>query len=259
MRIVSWNVNGIRAVMKKGALAELMSSQPDVVLLQEVRASDEIFEGLNDLQSLIFFGSYHCYLGAGEKAGYSGVAILSKREADEVRRLGDEEFDQEGRALMVRFGDTWVASCYFPNSQEEGKRLDYKVRFFDSLLAEVQKIEKAGQHVIVGGDYNVAHRAIDLARPKENVGKPGFIPEECQAMDLFLERFVDVYREANPEKTGAYTWWSYRGGARSRNVGWRIDYLCCTRGIVERVHNPKILADQMGSDHCPVSIEFDLI
>ncbi|HTB21768.1 MAG TPA: exodeoxyribonuclease III [bacterium] len=252
MRIVTWNVNGIRAISGKGFLDWFSKSKADVVCLQEIKATlDKIPAELKSLK-----GWNATFLPA-KKPGYSGVALFSRQKPDEIwMGLGDKRFDDEGRVLGARFGDLHVISAYFPNSQPEGKRLDLKVDFCTDITKKLSGLAKKKQEIVLTGDYNIAHERIDLARPDDNSENPGFFPRERQAMSDFLKAgFVDIFRERNPDRAGLYTWWSYRAAARERNVGWRIDYTCITPGLRSRVKDAWIEPLVMGSDHCPVGLD----
>jgi exodeoxyribonuclease-3 len=252
MKIVTWNVNGIRAIAKKGFLDWFLKAKADVVCLQEIKAkADQVPEELRDVKG------WHSHFFPAKKPGYSGVALYSREKPDELwHGLGDPRFDDEGRVLGARFGDLHVVSAYFPNSQEGGKRLDLKVDFCGDLTRTLAGLAKKKQEVVLTGDYNIAHQPIDLARPDDNEESPGYFPRERKAMTEFLEAgFVDIFREQHPDKPGLYTWWSYRSAARERNVGWRIDYTCVTPGLRSRSKKTWIEPDVTGSDHCPVGLE----
>ncbi|MCL2231666.1 MAG: exodeoxyribonuclease III [Treponema sp.] len=259
MRIVSWNVNGIRAVQKRGFASWMGTDGADMVCLQETKArpdqlSAELLE-INDTGGK----PYHTYWASGKKPGYSGVAIYTKIKPLDVRLLGISEFDDEGRVLQADFADFTLISAYFPNSQDAGKRLDYKLKFCDALFNLCQEYRKQNRHVVLAGDYNIAHTPIDLARPKENEGSAGYLPEERGWMDSFTSAgFVDTFRHFHPGKTGQYTWWSYRQCSRERNVGWRIDYLCTDQEYLAAVESSILRPDVKGSDHCPVEMTLKL-
>jgi exodeoxyribonuclease-3 len=252
MRILSWNVNGLRAVQKKGFLPWVTREQPDVLCLQEIKARPEQLD--DEFRNL---KGYHSVYTPAKRPGYSGTAIYSRTKPDEVwTGIGDPRFDDEGRVTGVRFGTLQVISAYFPNSREEGARLEFKVDFCTRITRLLKRRAAQGQEIVLAGDYNIAHQEIDLARPDDNHENPGFFPQERQAMTDFLAAgFHDVYREENPKKTGAYTWWSYRTAARERNVGWRIDYVNVNASLRPRVKKTWILPDVTGSDHCPVGLE----
>lgn len=253
MLCASWNVNGLRSVAGKGLLEWLDAFGPDVVCLQETRAEVEDLDG-----GLVAPRGYRLQMHPARKKGYSGVALYVREEPDEwAVGLGDPTFDDEGRFLAARYGDLWIASAYFPNSQTAGARLDYRLAFGAAVIERLRSWRAAGQHVALGGDYNVAHQEIDLARPKQNVNNAGFLPGERAWMTRFLEvGHVDVWRRLHPERVG-YSWWSFRGGSRARNVGWRLDYFCVDEAFWSRVRAASILPEVLGSDHCPVTLEFE--
>jgi exodeoxyribonuclease-3 len=202
---------------------------------------------------------YKSFWACAQKRGYSGVAIYSKTEPQDVRFLGKPEFDNEGRALLAEFQDFTLIAAYFPNSQEAGKRLDYKLAFCGAMLELCDSLAKKGRHFLLCGDYNIAHTPIDIARPKANEGSPGYLPEERAWMDTFTAAgHVDTFRHFRPGEGDHYTWWSYRSNARERNVGWRLDYHCVDRAFLPKVKSSTIRADIEGSDHCPVEIELNL-
>jgi exodeoxyribonuclease-3 len=187
------------------------------------------------------------------------VAIYSKTEPGNVRPLGIDEFDDEGRVLQADYENFTLISAYFPNSQDEGRRLAYKLKFCGAILELCQNYRKEKRHFVLSGDYNIAHRPIDLARPKENEGNAGYLPEERAWMDEFTGAgHVDTFRHLHPDQEGHYTWWSYRTDARMRNIGWRIDYHCVDRAFLPKVTSSIIRPDLHGSDHCPIEIDLDL-
>lgn len=252
MKILTWNVNGIRSVHAKGFLPWLLKTKPDVLCLQEIKARpDQLSPDLLEVKG------YQGWFTPAKRPGYSGTAIYAREEPDEVwTGIGDPRFDDEGRVTGVRFGNVHVLSAYFPNAREGGARLDFKVDFCRRITEVLKSLVDKGQDVVLTGDYNIAHQPIDLARPDDNHESPGFFPAERQAMTDFLAAgFVDVYREAYPKKAGAYTWWSFRTAARDRNVGWRIDYTNVNARLRPKVKKSWILPDVLGSDHCPVGIE----
>jgi exodeoxyribonuclease-3 len=202
--------------------------------------------------------AYHAYWHTGERKGYSGVATLSREEPLAVSQgFGQPHFDVEGRVLATRFLDFTLINGYFPNGQRGQDRVEYKILFYDALLAFCQELCATGQSLIVCGDFNTAHQPIDLARPKENVNTSGFLPEERAALGRWLENgFVDVFRHLHPDAE-EYTWWTYRFNARARNVGWRIDYFMVSSDLLPRVQEAHILGDVKGSDHCPVALILD--
>ncbi|WP_024468846.1 exodeoxyribonuclease III [Treponema pedis] len=251
--IVSWNVNGIRAVEKKGFLDWLNTENPDILCIQETKArkeqlSSELTEA--DLPS----GKYFTYWAAAKKAGYSGTAIFSKKEPLSVRTMGLSEFDDEGRVLVADFEKFSVISAYFPNSQDGGARLGYKLDFCSAMLEFCNSLKKNGKNIVLCGDYNIAHKPIDLANPKANEKNPGYLPEEREWMDKFTTSgYTDTFRHFCKEPEN-YTWWSYRFKAREKNIGWRIDYACVNDEFVAEIKESIILKDITGSDHCPVKI-----
>lgn len=250
-RIVSFNVNGIRAIMKKDFEQDMESLNPDILCLQETKAQDnQVSEALES------FSSYHIVSNSATKKGYSGTAILSKEKPiDVIYDIGVEEHDDEGRVIAAEYKDYFVVVVYVPNAGSALKRLDYRTTWDQSFLNYLKELEKK-KPVIVGGDFNVAHREIDLARPKANYDKhAGFTQKEIDGMNAYTSNgLVDTFRMLHPDEV-KYSWWSYRGGARSRNVGWRIDYFLVSESLKDRVEKSEILNDIMGSDHCPVLLE----
>jgi len=253
MRIISWNVNGIRAVEKRGFFDWLKKESPDIMCLNETKAEP----GQLTQDFIKPPGTkYTSFWASAKKKGYSGVAIYSKVQPDDVRFLGKPEFDDEGRVLIADYKDFSVIAAYFPNSQDERKRLDYKLAFNDAVLKLCKSIVKKGRHLVLCGDYNVAHTPIDLARPKQNENNAGYLPEERAWMTSFLDAgFVDTFRHLHPDETGHYTWWSYMGQSRVKNIGWRIDYHCVDKAFLPGVKSSIIRPDVEGSDHCPVEIK----
>jgi exodeoxyribonuclease III len=252
MKLISWNVNGIRAVLKKGFLDFLEEQRPDLLLLQEVKANQDQVE--HDFAAA---GWEICWNGA-QKKGYSGVATLSRTPALSVRHgMGLPGHDDEGRVLTTEFGDFFVVNVYTPNAQDDLRRLPYRMEWDAAFLAFVKELEKT-KPVIFAGDLNVAHREIDLARPKQNRKSAGFSDEERAGFDnIVAAGFIDSFRHFHPDEPDHYTWWSYRGGAREKNVGWRIDYFCVSAALLPRVKATGILPGVHGSDHCPVVIEVE--
>lgn len=251
MKVISWNVNGIRAVQKKGFIDWLKESNADVIAIQETKAQEEQLD-----EELINIDGYKSYFKSAIKKGYSGVCIYSKNEPLKIENLGVSDFDDEGRVIIAYFDSCILVNCYFPNSQKEGARLNYKLRFCEKILEKCNSLVEDGKNVVLCGDYNIAHTAIDLKNPKTNEKNPGYLPEEREWMGKFLDSgYSDVFREAHPDEEGHYTWWSYRFSARTKNIGWRIDYLCVNNAFKESIQSPEILKDVLGSDHCPVSLE----
>ncbi len=254
MRLISWNVNGLRAVAKKGFLDWLEDDGPDVVCLQETKAHEDQLPP--DIRTI---DGYHSYFSEAERKGYSGVALYSREEPLEVRdAVGEDILDAEGRLLMARYPDLLVYNIYFPNGKASPERLAYKMRFYEAFLVHVRARLAAGENVLVCGDVNTAHRPIDLARPDDNADRSGFLPEEREWIDRFLAAgFVDTLRMFT-EDGGHYSWWDLRTRARDRNVGWRIDYVFVDEELAPRVEDAFILPEVYGSDHCPVGVEMKI-
>ena len=259
MKILSWNVNGIRAVEKKGFVSWMEAECADAICIQETKARpDQLSDGLLNIRDKNG-KPYHVYWASAKKPGYSGVAIYTKTEPASVKILGVDEFDDEGRVLQAEFKDFTLISAYFPNSQDEGKRLDYKLKFCDAILKLCKNYRKENRHFVLSGDYNIAHTPIDLARPDENERNPGYLPEERAWMTAFTGAgFADTFRNLHKGETDHYTWWSYRTNARGRNIGWRIDYHCTDPDFFQAVKASIIRPDVIGSDHCPVEITLDI-
>lgn len=256
MKVVSWNVNGLRACATKGFMEWLESSSAAVVGLQEVRALPEQLP-----QNVREPEGWYNHIFAAQRKGYSGVGLFMRDEPDEiVSELGIEEFDAEGRVQMARLGELLVVNAYFPNGNGKNRdlsRIPYKLRFYEHLRTLLLPKLEAGERILVMGDFNTAHEAIDLARPKANEKTSGFRPEEREAFGRWIaDGWVDTFRHFD-DSAGNYSWWSNRLGARERNVGWRIDYVLATPGAMEFVQAAAIHADVVGSDHCPVSVTLD--
>jgi exodeoxyribonuclease-3 len=256
MHFVSWNVNGFRAVLKQGFMDWLEQADPDVLNLQEIRAEwAEVDMGVRRALESAYDV---CWFPATSKKGYAGTATLTKRELgfQHTKGLGHEAYDQEGRIIVSTLGDLAFIAGYFPNASAGLVRLPLKRQFARDLAAAVRARHALGQQVIVTGDFNVAPEDIDLARPKDNRMNPGFTDEEREDFRLYLaEGLVDVLRERNPGVPGLYSWWTARGGARDKNVGWRIDNFLVSRALVDQVTSVAIHPDVKGSDHCPVSLD----
>lgn len=253
LRLISWNVNGIRAVEKKGFIDIVQGLGPDIFAVQETKAHpDQLSEDLKQING------YDAYFAQADKKGYSGLAVYSRlKPLRVITGLGRDEFDSEGRLLTLEFDSFFLVNGYFPNAQHGLSRLDYKLAFNEALQAFIADLA-CKKTVVLCGDLNVAHREIDLANPKANEKNPGFTAEERAWMDDFLAAgFVDTFRIFNQEP-GQYTWWSYRFNARSKNIGWRIDYFVVDAKSRQRVKSAAILSDIMGSDHCPVEMELSL-
>ncbi len=251
IKLISWNVNGLRAAHKKGFVDWVRRADPDIICLQETKAREaQLPEELRPLDG------YTAAFSSAEKKGYSGVAIYSKRAPDTVERdMGIARFDREGRLLAAHYPDFTLLNVYFPNGKASEERLRYKMDFYAAFLEYAEGLRAEGKSLIVCGDVNTAHRPIDLARPKANERVSGFLPEERAWIDEFIAAgYVDTFRLFN-HAPGNYTWWSFRSGARARNVGWRIDYFFVSEDIRDRVISAYILPDVMGSDHCPIGID----
>lgn len=248
MRLVSWNVNGIRACVQKGFLDFFNEIDADIFCIQE----SKLQEGQIELE----LEGYHQYWNYAEKKGYSGTAIFTKKEPISVAYgIGMEEHDKEGRVITLEFEDFYMVTVYTPNSQTELARLSYRMQWETDFLAYLKGLEE-NKPVIFCGDLNVAHKEIDLKNPKTNRKNAGFTDEERQKFTEVLEAgFVDTFRHFYPDVENVYSWWSYRFSARAKNAGWRIDYFCVSECIKDRLSDAKILTDIMGSDHCPVLLE----
>ncbi len=259
LKLLSWNVNGIRAVEKKvGLLAWLARQSPDILCLQETKARPE--QLADALQKPEGYFSYWTY--PAEKKGYSGVATFSRREPLDVQYgIGIEEFDAEGRFVITRYPEFRLFNVYFPKGDTapaRSFRLDYKLQFYDAFLEHIDALREKGEKLIICGDFNTAHKEIDLARPKENEKNSGFLPQERAWLDKLLEHgYIDVFRHMHSEPD-RYTWWDYKTGARERNVGWRIDYFFVSQSILDNVKESFIMPEVPGSDHCPIGIVIGL-
>jgi len=249
MKLISWNVNGLRAILKKGFMEQFREFDADIFCLQEIKLQDGQVNLDTDLAEYVQTWSY------AEKKGYSGTAVFSKEKPLQVlREVGEPDLDAEGRITACEFTDFWLVNVYTPNAQPELARLDFRMRWEDAFRAFVSMLDK-DKPVIICGDLNVAHEEIDLARPKPNIGKPGFSYEERDKMTRLLKvGFCDVLRERNPGVPDLYTWWSYRANARANNVGWRIDYFLCSDRFEPQVADTPIYPKIYGSDHCPVGL-----
>ncbi|MEJ6950422.1 exodeoxyribonuclease III [Natronospora cellulosivora (SeqCode)] len=253
MKIYSWNVNGIRAIKRKGFLDWVKEESPDIIGLQETKIQDDqITDDLRNIEG------YQSYFSFAERKGYSGVAIYTKEEPLSIKHgIGIERFDKEGRILIAEYPDFTILNIYFPNGKRNKERLEYKLDFYDSILEYCQDLRETGQELIIFGDYNTAHHDIDLKNPRANEKYSGFLPIERKWLDKLEDKgYIDTFRYLYPEKV-KYSWWSYRTRARERDAGWRIDYHFITDGLKDKLNDAYIMTDVMGSDHCPVSIEFD--
>lgn len=250
MKLISWNVNGLRACVGKGFFDFLAAEQPDMLCLQETKLQPE--------QAPQIEGGYWEYWCSAEKKGYSGTALFSRTEPMQVTyHLGVDVHDHEGRVITAEYPDFYLVTVYVPNSQDGLKRLEYRMQWEDDFRAYVCALDQK-KPVIICGDMNVAHQEIDLKNPKTNRRNAGFTDEERAKMtELLASGFVDTFRHFYPDLTGAYSWWSYRFHAREKNAGWRIDYFLVSERLMPRVRDARILSDVYGSDHCPVVIELD--
>jgi exodeoxyribonuclease-3 len=255
VKLISWNVNGIRAVAKRGFGEWLAEASPDVLCLQETRAQpDQLTAELRQP------AGYQVHWNSAQRKGYSGVATFCRSDPLSVKvGFGVDEFDVEGRVLTTEHPGFKLLNVYFPNGGRTLERLDFKLRFYAALLDHCKSLHAEGECLVLCGDYNTAHQPIDLARPKENQKTSGFLPEEREWIGRYLEHgFVDAYRALHPEQAGRYTWWMYMRNARARNIGWRIDYFLVSEVLMPAVTGTTILSDVMGSDHCPIVLELDV-
>jgi len=257
MRIYSWNINGLRAVVKKGFFDWLDACEGDVVALQETRVQWEQLDDATRARD-----GWHLHLSAAERKGYSGVGLYSKAAPDDVRTsLGVDEFDVEGRIQMATFGELLVVNGYFPNGNgknRDNSRIPYKLSFYQKLFDLLDDDFQGGRPILVMGDFNTAHKDIDLARPKQNQKTSGFRPEEREEFDRWIRHgWVDTYRHVHGDVEGKYSWWSQRFGVREKNVGWRIDFVLASPGAMAHLKHAEIHSDVMGSDHCPISVDVD--
>lgn len=251
MKIYSWNVNGIRAAQKSGLLEWIGGEQPDILCLQETKIQgDQISDELKGIPG------YHGYFSFAARKGYSGVATYTKEEPVSVAfGIGNEKFDSEGRILVTRFPEFTLLNIYFPNGQKDDDRLNYKMEFYDALLEYCDNLVAKGEKLIICGDYNTAHRDIDLKNPRQNEKRSGFLPIERAWLDkLIAHGYVDTFRRFYPDLV-KYSWWSYRFKAREKGIGWRLDYHFVSENLIDKIKGAQILDTVNGSDHCPVVIE----
>ena len=264
MNIISWNVNGLRANVKKGGFDWFLQQSPDFMCYQETKVHPEqLEEGVRTP-----LGYYSYFDHSKLRKGYSGVAIYAKEKADRVEYgLGVEEYDKEGRFIALFYENPYkikslgvkfvLITCYFPNGGGGQDRLEYKLRFYDEFLKYINKQRKNGYEIIFCGDVNTAHQEIDIARPKENENHTGFLPIEREWIDqLIQEGYIDIFRHQNPNKKDVYTWWDMKTFARERNVGWRLDYFFISPALLNKVKKTNILSQITGSDHCPIELIF---
>lgn len=248
MKLISWNTNGIRACMGKGFVESMTEQDADIICIQETK--------MQEGQAEVPLEGYHQYWCSAEKKGYSGTAVFTKEEPISVSYgIGVDVHDHEGRVITAEYPDFYLVNVYVPNSQNELKRLDYRMRWEDDFRSYLVELD-AKKPVIICGDMNVAHKEIDLKNPKTNTKNAGFTPQEREKMSQLQEAgFIDSFRYFYPDVTGIYSWWSYRFNARKNNAGWRIDYFLVSEKLKERMQDASILTDIMGSDHCPVVLE----
>ncbi|WP_027420591.1 exodeoxyribonuclease III [Crocinitomix catalasitica] len=252
-KFISYNVNGIRAALKKDWMDWLKSENPDVVCLQETKAHKDQL----DLEIFTEAG-YHTYWYSAEKKGYSGVAIFSKKEPDHIEYgCGIEKYDAEGRIIRADFGDFSVLSCYFPSGSSGDARQDFKMEYLRDFRVYIDELKKTRPNLLISGDVNICHEAIDIHNPVSNKKSSGFLPEEREWVTEFLKSgFIDSFRTLNKEPDN-YTWWTYRFGARGKNLGWRIDYHFISESLGDKLQKAAILSEAVHSDHCPIVIEMN--
>lgn len=250
MDIISFNVNGLRAILKKGFKEWFESRKPDILCLQEIKAD----ESQINLKELINLQDYDIFWNSAERKGYSGVLTLSKKTPEDIcYGIGVEKFDNEGRLIRLKYRNFTLFNVYFPNGKSSEERLKFKLDYYDAFLKLCENLRRQGEKLIITGDFNTAHREIDLANPKANEKYSGFLPIERKWLDILLENgYIDTFRHFNPKKSEMYTWWTYRFNARKKNIGWRIDYFFITEDLIDRVENSEILSDVYGSDHAPI-------
>ena len=251
MRALSWNINGIRAAHRKGFLEWFAEVSPDILCLQETKAHwDQLPTALKDVEG------YHPFFSTPERKGYSGVALYSKTEPQDVTfGFGVEKFDREGRVVRADYGRFVLFNIYFPNGQSSAERLEYKMEFYATFLEHVEKLRGQGRNIVLCGDLNTAHKEIDLARPKPNENTSGFLPQERAWLDEFIAHgYLDTFRMFN-QQPDQYTYWDQISRARARNVGWRIDYFFVDQEFAQEIKGAYIFPEVIGSDHCPVGID----
>ena len=254
MKITTWNVNGLRAVLGRNGLEPVLRLAPDVLCLQEIKArSEQVSNSAGEV-----FRDFHVYWHPAEKPGYSGVASLMRRQPELIQYgLGRPDFDREGRVICTRQDGFLLYNIYFPNGQRDYGRLSYKLDFYGHLLDLCDRLHAEGEQIVLCGDFNTAHQEIDLKNPRQNMTTSGFLPEERAWIDRYLEHgFVDAYRALYPTRI-EYTWWTYIGKARERNTGWRLDYFLVSKSLIPQVQDVVIHTEIPGSDHCPVTLILD--
>jgi len=254
MKIISWNVNGIRAADKKGLFEWFQKESPDILCLQEIKAlPEQVPPHLRNTPG------YNIFLNSAERKGYSGVATFTKEKPIDVKNgFGIETLDNEGRTLITEFPSFILFNIYFPNGKKNQERLDYKLNFYDTFLAYADNLKAKGKNIIICGDFNTAHKEIDLTHPKANENRSGFLPIERAWIDTFTDHgYVDTFRHFNKEPN-QYSWWDMKTRSRERNIGWRIDYFFANKEILPKIKKAFIIQDVMGSDHCPVGIKIEI-
>lgn len=255
MQIITFNVNGLRAILKKGFMETFRKLNPDIMCLQEIKATKEQVSG--EIKNLDEYYSY--WNSSDKKKGYSGVITFSKPEPEDVQYgMGIEKFDREGRLIKTKYSDFTLFNVYFPNGKSSDERLHFKLDYYYSFLEMCEELRKDGEEIIITGDFNTAHREIDLANPKANEKYSGFLPIEREWMDLLVDKgYIDTFRHFHPDKKERYSWWTYRYNARKKNIGWRIDYFFVTEGLIDRINDSEILDNIQGSDHAPILLDID--
>ena len=254
MKLISWNINGIRAANKKGLFEWIKKESPDILCLQEIKANHEQIP-----PHLKNTPGYNVFINSAERKGYSGVATYTKLKPSSVKKgFNIEKFDSEGRTIITEFSSFTLFNIYFPNGKKNQERLDYKLDFYDTFLGYADNLKAEGKNIVVCGDFNTAHKEIDLSRPKENEKRSGFLPIERSWIDTFIDHgYVDTFRFFN-KKPDQYSWWDMKTRARDRNIGWRIDYFFANKEFMPKIKKAFIMQDVMGSDHCPVGIEIEV-
>ncbi len=254
MLITTWNINGYRAILRKDAFDWVRNVDPDILCLQEIKVQ---LDQLDDAEASL--DGYQSIWNPAERKGYSGVATFYKAEPEQIdNSIGAKEFDVEGRVIRMKYPDFVLFNIYFPNGGQDNKRVPYKLAFYDQLLKLCDDLHKTGENIIITGDFNTAHQEIDLANPKANEKNTGFLPEEREWIDRYIEHgFVDAYRNLYPERE-VYTWWTYRFNSRARDIGWRLDYFMVSEALMENVVDVIVHSEILGSDHCPVSLKLSI-
>lgn len=256
MHIVTWNINGLRSVTQKGFANWFEKTKPDIIALQEIKSThDDVRQILEEWSD-----HYEVHLNPAVRKGYSGTALMMRKGSEGPLKvnvgIGIEKFDVEGRFIWAEYQDFYLLNGYFPNGKDDHSRVDYKLEFSREVLKLAKKLTKK-KGVLITGDLNTAHKEIDIARPKQNINSTGFLPHERAFLDEMIDAgFADAFRLHYPDKAEEYTWWTYRGGCRGKNIGWRLDYFFIDEKIQKRMKKIKHLQDVLGSDHCPVEIVF---